>query len=93
MQQSKNKNISLLIALLVVGLAVIYKMNFVSEPLTEETLLASPKIEEALTKIDKINFNTSIFNDPKFTTFNSLETELPNIPIGRINPFASTLAR
>lgn len=84
---------SLLIALLVVGLLLVYKMNFASQPPTEEVPIVSPKIESALAKIEQINFDTSIFNDPKFATFNSLETELPNIPIGRINPFASALAR
>ncbi len=94
MSSTKNKNISILIAVLIAGLSVLYKNNFAPEALiAPESLVISPKIEENIDKIEQINFDISVFNDPKFATFTSIESELPSIPVGRVNPFAAVVGR
>ncbi len=89
----KRKNLNVLIAVLVGGLSILYKVNFVKPIEKPENLVLSPKIEENWTKIEQINLDLAVFQDPKFGTFTSIETKLPVVPLGRINPFAAVVGR
>jgi len=95
MNNQKNKNTMILIAILVAVCAVLYKNMFapVADSSVAGSLSSSGKTDEALQKIETINFDMAVFNDPKFGTFQSIETTLPSIPAGKVNPFASVLGR
>lgn len=79
-----------MIAMLVALLLVLYKTMFVTPPLEEVTdTTAEDKINRTLNKLELMNFNLTVMQDPKFTTLKSIETPLLNLPIGRKNPFAA----
>lgn len=86
---------SILLAIVLAAGAMLYKNVFVTEDVSELQTVGtiSPKIEENLSKISKINFDMSIFDDPKFDTFVSIESPLPSISTGRQNPFAAVVGR
>lgn len=90
MKNSKNKNTSLLLTFLVAILVVAYKMILMApyeEAYLSADLAESEMVIITLNKLQSINFDTSIASDPKFKTLQSIETPLPNIPVGKSNPF------
>ncbi len=95
MKNAKNKSTTILLTIIIAAAAILYK-NFLmptNENVLESNILASTNIEDALEKVGAINFDMSVFNDPKLDTFKSIETTLPSISKGRKNPFTSVLGR
>ncbi len=94
MKNTTNKNAMMLLTVLVVAVALIYKTLFatpVESLIPEES--SNAKVDDALNKISSINFDMSVLNDPKFGTFKSIESALPSVGIGKDNPFVSVLGR
>lgn len=93
MKNSKNKR-PLILAIILIGLLVIgYKVVFTSPSadfLAEENteINTAEKVETILNEIEKINFDTKVMTDPKFTSLKSIETILPSLPVGKRNPFS-----
>ncbi|MEK7642236.1 MAG: hypothetical protein AAB392_00355 [Patescibacteria group bacterium] len=95
MKQNKNKNAAILLAILVALSSVFYKNQFSTTSAVGPTDPSelSPKIDESLKKIEQIGFDTGILNDPKFSSFESIESALPTVSKGRTNPFATILGK
>jgi hypothetical protein len=90
----KTKNTSLLLIFLVALLIVAYKFMFAApyDPSYLSSDLAESQIViSTLNRLQTVNFDTSIANDPKFKTLRSIENPLPNIPVGKTNPFSSEI--
>lgn len=88
----KAKNTSLLLIFLVALLVVAYKFMFTTpfDPAYLSSDLAESQIViSTLNRLQTVNFDTSIANDPKFKTLRSIESPLPNIPVGKTNPFSA----
>lgn len=96
MKSPNNKSTTILLMILIAAAAVLYRSMFAApsvEFLLQEDVALNTKVEDALEKIEAINFDMAVFNDPKFQTFKSIETPLPSIPKGRDNPFASIFGK
>lgn len=79
-----------MIAVLVSLLLILYKTMFVEPPIEEVTdTTTEDKINLTLSKLEVMNFNLAVLNDPKFITLKSIETPLIESSIGRKNPFAA----
>ena len=93
MKNSKNKR-SIILAIILLGLLVIgYKVIFTSPSadfLAEESteMSSAERVEVIMGEVEKINFDTKIMGDPKFTSLKSIETILPSLPVGKRNPFS-----
>ena len=89
------KNIIVIVGLLLVaGLGYYLFINKDSLGLeaTPVDMKAEAQSEDFLRQIDtlkKININTELFSDPRFTRLQSFATPVPVLPIGRSNPFSS----
>lgn len=46
------------------------------------------KTLQLLNQVNSLNLDTEFFAGPAFTFFTSYEVEIPDQPVGRINPFA-----
>lgn len=91
MKNSKNKRTAIL-AIILLGLLVLaYKIMFVSDTedlTTDENIASSQRVESILKEIEGISFDTSIMENASFKSLKSIEIPLPNLPIGRSNPFS-----
>lgn len=93
MKNSKNKR-PIILAIILLGLLIIgYKVIFTSSSrdiITEENtnIGAGEKVKVLLNEVEKINFDTKVMSDPKFTSLKSIETILPSLPVGKRNPFS-----
>lgn len=94
MKNSNSKNAMILFSIIVASGAVWYRSVFVVPPVdpTLSGVVISEKIASNFSKIESINFDTSIFNEPKFNTFESINAPFPSISSGKENPFASILS-
>jgi hypothetical protein len=95
MKNSKNKRTLILLAVLVVLLAVAYKVVlFPSPPDDFESFAGAPgdmsgnSSEALLREVESINFNTAIIQDERFKSLKSIEVPLISLPVGRKNPFS-----
>jgi hypothetical protein len=92
MKNLKNKRTSILVVILLGLLIVAYKIMFVSSdenlPL-EENITAGDRVESVLREVESINFDTSVMEDPKFQSLESIEVPLISLPIGKKNPFSA----
>ncbi len=90
----KTKNTSLLLILLLALLVVAYKFMFTTPyegSYLSSDLSESQVVISTLNRLQTVNFDISIANDPKFKTLRSIENPLPNIPVGKTNPFSSEI--
>lgn len=91
MKNSKKARTNLLLAVLVGLLIIAYKMLF-STPVDmsmDENAAASARVQATLIQVQAINFDVSALNEPKINSLQSIEIDLPNIPVGKKNPFAN----
>lgn len=87
----KAKNTSLLLVFLVALLLVAYKLMFMApyeDSYMSSDISDSQVVIGTLNKLQTVNFDLSITQDPKFRTLKSIENPLPNIPVGKTNPFS-----
>ncbi len=91
MKNSKKARTNLLIALLIGLLIVAYKSIFMSELETfdDANFTASARVQAVLGQVQAINFDLSVFDEPKMRSLKSIEVPLPQLPVGKKNPFAS----
>lgn len=91
--KSKNQNTAVLSVMLVAIIIVAYKILFAT-PMDESQMYSSvaesEKIIQVLREVESINFKIGNASDPKLDTLESIETPLPNLPVGKTNPFSST---
>lgn len=92
MNNTKNKNRTYILAIILLGLLIFaYKTIFMSTDsniASDENLLAVTRAEKVLKEMDKINFDTSVMEDESFKSLNSIAIPLPSLPVGRTNPFS-----
>lgn len=86
----KNKNTSILVIFLIALLIVAYKVMFTTpyDGTLSSDFSESQVVISTLSKLQMVNLNTAVVNDPKFGTLKSIQTPLPNIPVGKENPFS-----
>lgn len=48
----------------------------------------SEVVIKTLQDLESVNFDMSFINDAKFNTLKSMEMPLPNLPVGKKNPFS-----
>ena len=91
MKSLKNKR-TIILSVVLLGLLIIaYKTMFVSseQSLTiDENIAASQKVEAILQKVQNIDFDTSVTEDPRFKSLQNIQILPLSLPIGRKNPFA-----
>lgn len=96
MDNSKNRNMRVLLAVLVAAIILLSK-NFIFSSFFGETDtevdIASERVASIVDKLNTINFDLSIFDEPKFENFKDLDIPLPSIATGRENPFTSSLKK
>ena len=69
------------------------ELNFTEDETVRSNALANAQVfiqRRAL--LDSIEFDTSLFEDPRFRSFESFTNPLPEQPVGRENPFAPAAA-
>lgn len=92
MNNSKNKR-AIIMSLILLGLmAVAYKTMFVAPvdetSLVEENILAGERVVQVLNEIQSISFDTSVFAENQFSSLKTIEVPLPDLPVGKKNPFS-----
>ena len=92
--KSNKRTLFLLIILILVG-ALSYpsiKSNFgIGESANEivEPTIVTGKVDELLSQIQATKLDVSLLESPTFTYLNDFSLPFIDIPIGRLNPFAS----
>lgn len=91
MKKSNKNNTGMLLVLLIVILILAYKFMFapVDDGMYLVDDVALGRVEITLQQVQNINFDTTVVNDQKFISLQSIETPLVSMPIGRNNPFSS----
>ena len=88
---SNNRNTLLLLGLLLVVLAISYpfltKQQDATDASSQDAAVADA--ESLLNRVQAISFDFSVFQTPEFTHLKDITTPLPNLPVGRSNPFAA----
>lgn len=79
--------LGILIGLIVFAYKVIF-MPSSTDSAVDDSSTASQAVEQILNQVNKINFDTSVTQDPKLNSLKSIETPLPSIPVGKKNPFS-----
>ncbi len=91
MRTKKNTRTNMLVVLLIAIVIFGYKFLFV-EPIDEfafqENQATMDRVTVLIQSIENINFDTSVINDPKFNSLESIEIPLINLPLGKTNPFS-----
>lgn len=90
--KSKNQNTAVLSVILVGIVIVAYKILFtdpIDQSLMSDSVVESEKIIQVLREVESIDFTSGDATDPKISTLESLEIPLPNLPVGKTNPFSS----
>lgn len=91
------KNIAVTIVFLVLLFAGYYayqqrdagQLDFTQTETVDSNALANAQIFiQRRTVLDSIEFDTSIFDDERFRSFESFTEPVPDLPVGRENPFA-----
>ncbi len=95
MSNNSNNNRTTFLAMILVGLLILaYKIMVMDankvDIAGEENMAASARAEVLLKQVKRINFDTSVMQDPKFQSLQSIETPLMSLPIGKENPFSKT---
>ncbi len=95
----KNKNIILIVAVVIIGFLA-YKYVFKKdEPLTTTESSSSAQIlgQDLINELNRLKAlrslsitSTALFNDPVFMSLKDVEVPIQSKPIGRQNPFLST---
>lgn len=80
--------LTFLLALLVVAYKFIFTVPYEGAYLSSD-LAESQIVISTLNRLQTVNFDVSIASDAKFKTLKSIEAPLPNIPVGKTNPFSS----
>lgn len=89
--KANNKRPAVLVVILIALLIVGYKVMFVApqdDLVIEENIAASQRVESILVKVQSISFDMGVLENQKFQSLESLEIPLPNLPIGKKNPFS-----
>ena len=92
-------NIVVIIIIIVLGL--VYYFYFGNNPVDTSAVLGPQQIATStmsssdqflitLKSLKRINLDGSIFDNPTFTGLQDFSTNLPDQPVGRINPFSPT---
>ncbi len=96
MKNQKNKNvkvlISLLVALILVGYKFIFPSSVTEEFSTNESDVAGERVSSFISEVNSVNFDLSVLNDSKFKNLKSIEKDLPTFPLGKDNPFSGSFA-
>jgi len=91
MKNQKNKRTIVLSAILVGLMIVAYKVLFMApgdDFSSTENSIESENVMRSLREVESINLNTNVANDPKIKTLENLNSPLPQLPIGKKNPFS-----
>lgn len=81
-----------LLALLFVAYKVMFAPAGIDPYASDQSALEGERVLGILQQIEKISFDVSVINDPKFKSLKSLEIPLPSLPVGKKNPFAAASA-
>jgi hypothetical protein len=94
-QKKSKKNMFIIIGMLAVaGIAYFYYSGSNSQTAssfnqtTDEGQQAGAMVLNLLNQIQSLKIDNSLFKDPAYLTLQDYTVQIPEIPIGRTNPFA-----
>lgn len=90
MKSKSNKSVIILLAVLGVSLVFAYMTMNGDDALVVETdnVVIGERTIELLGKIQAVKLDFNVLQSPEFSYLKSIASPLPNLPIGRQNPFA-----
>ena len=92
MNNPKNKNTIILLAVLIAVFVYMSKnvvFDIVFGAPDSEVDVANERVVALVNKVNSINFDLSVFDEPKFENFVDFSSPLPSVSTGRENPFSS----